>query len=161
MKLPEKTKGLTLVEILVSIVIIGIVMGMVYLTLESNWRGADRAIIAADIQFDARRAMDMIIRDIRQSDDITALAPNTLTLTIGAIAVTYNVNADNELIRTQGGVPAVLCSNIDPATVMFAFQGARGIDIHINILQAERVSTGAGARHVVSELRSTVQRRNI
>lgn len=159
MRIYFNKKGISIIEVMVSVAIVGVVMGLIYTTLYSNWRGYNRALIAANMQFEARRAMGQISRDIRQSEGV-AVTPNRLGLTVQGVNIIYDIAANTLTKQTGAGPARIFCENIDNTDPVFSLNGARAIDVSIRIVQSEGLLLRGGQADIVFELSSTIQRRS-
>src|SRR4030042_3609511 len=120
-------EGVTLIELLVSIVICGIIVAAIYRLFVSQTRAYAVQDQVSEVQQNVRNAMEIIVRDIRMTgfdDDpldiggflIDIPVPNPPIIPLdnridvfyehngAARQVTYSVNAQNQLLRNQ--VPA-------------------------------------------------------
>lgn len=156
--------GITIVEVIVTLAVIGIVSTFLYTVLYANWIGYNREIISADLQFDARLAMDKLTKDIMRAETI-ALDPqnlHALTLTMpGGVNVVYQINSSNQLTRKVDiGSENVLCENVDGTRSGFSWSGPRSIFIDIQLAQSEKVFTKGKIQNVEVKLRSNIVARN-
>jgi type II secretory pathway pseudopilin PulG len=74
--------GFTIVEVLVSMLLLLIVMGAVLATLDGFTSNADRQSRITDANDHVRRTMDRIVADLRQAATIEVADPNDLVYTV-------------------------------------------------------------------------------
>lgn len=153
--------GFTIIELMVTLVLIGIVSASLCTVLYGNWSSYDREISAADRQLEVRTAIDKIVRDIRESEDITVNA-DSLVLTLEGVNVVYQINDNNNLTRQEGDQPArVLCEYVDRGNSGFQWSGPKSVDIDIQLVQPEKIFNRSGAKEVEARLRCSAQRRHL
>lgn len=159
-----KKDGMTIIEVIVTLAVIGIVSTFLYTVLHGNWIGYNREILAADLQFEARTAVDKITKDIREAENVVldTQEPHSLTLTLAGVNVVYAINANNQLTRQVGTQPVrVLCENVNQQNSGFRWSGPRAIDIDIQLVQPERIFNSDGTKEMKVNLSSSAQRRNL
>jgi len=111
------SEGFTLLEVLVTALIMGLLFAGVIMSLKSGQMAFREDIGLVNLQDQTRRAMYNMAREIRQSSpagiDLTP-GPGAITFSIpGGADINYSLNANNQIIRTQAGVPTVLGNNIN------------------------------------------------
>lgn len=105
------SKGFTLIEIIVTIVIVGIIGGIAALIITQGVRAYSDQAVRSDVHYQARLAMERMareIRTVRSRADVTAMLTNDLQFVdISGNTVRFNLAGTD--IQRSG---AVLASNI-------------------------------------------------
>ena len=119
-----KKKGFTIVELLISLAVLGFLLfsiGLIYLSstqavLDAQVRTKDRTKLS--------QAMDLMSRQLRLAQSITVCNATTLTfgadLGSGLSQYTYSISGTNLL----GATGAVIASDVQPASVLCAWSNA-------------------------------------
>lgn len=91
--------GFTLVELIITIVLIGIIAGVAAMLILQGVKGYSDEEIRSDLTNQARLAIERMAREIREArdcTDITSMAPGTFTFTgIDGVAVTFTTSGAN------------------------------------------------------------------
>ena len=110
---PRTRTGYTLVEMVVAtglFSIVGIALGSVYLFSTTSFAAM---VNYADLDKINRNAMDILSKEIRQAQAVTAATASSLTIINGdGVNVNYSFNAySGKLLRTVGGSSQTLLSD--------------------------------------------------
>lgn len=148
-------KGFSLVELLVSLVILSIVLGFIFSILHSGkttWETADTVI---EVQQQARQALDFMVKELRQSSDsvisgvpddgsnytsVSFSIPTQWNDTAGQIdwspTIEYSL-VNNQIFRNASdGQPPYLANHIN--SLIFRRQATNVIEVFIEALKNER-----------------------
>ena len=101
----EYQNGMTLIEVIISLVIIAILVGVIYQIFITGSIIFDKSQMEYDLIQNASVAVDWITRDVRNADYIS-INGNTLTITTSSnSSITYSIsdgpNGSNVLMRTS------------------------------------------------------------
>lgn len=81
----NKNKGFSLIEMMVVVVILGLIV----LGLVTFFTGGARSWVAGQSQLEAQRnarqAMDIMVREIREGEAVTSITPTSITVAIPAL----------------------------------------------------------------------------
>lgn len=165
-------KGFTLLEVLVALALLGLVLAAVVTIQQSVTQAFMTSANKTNAQQNARIAVDMMAREIRESTvAITTATANSITFTSPtAGVVTYTVDAANNLTRNGaaliGGVQSVNFSYRDNAdAVLAAPVGApssiRRIDITIRTRTEDPTVVGGSPVDAWAEVTTSVRLRNL
>ncbi|MFC1808420.1 PilW family protein, partial [Candidatus Omnitrophota bacterium] len=150
--------GMTLVEILIAVAVIGVLSISLHATFNIGLRSLNRETLALDMQNELRYAMKRLAQDIRESENVI-LADKLLTLTLDGVDIVYQIHADNNQL-TRGEVdcldPEVLLANVLVCDSKFSWYGDRSIDIDLRVVGA---ITGPDVGLAELRTHTTVQRR--
>ena len=107
MKNNDFQKGMTLIEVIISIVIAGILFGAIYQIFITGNIIFNKAQIETDLMQNARVAMDWMTKDIRDADHIS-ISGNTLTVSASNnTTIVYSVsntpNSSKVFFRSVSG----------------------------------------------------------
>ncbi len=112
-------KGFTLVEVLVTLLILGLMTGAIFMVLNAGDIAFNIDIGMLELQQQARQAMDAIVRELRGAEGVEISVENQdsdrITFnTASAAGVTYYRNLNNnQLVREYpAGTTKVLANNI-------------------------------------------------
>ena len=165
-----KQKGVTLIELLVSFVICGIVIGAIYRLFIVQTRAYTVQDQVVEVQQTVRSAMEIMLRDLRMTgfdDDstptvmittpiATPLADNSITVSYEYTGQRYSVaywrDASSTVFRqltindvAQPPVPETLLQNVDTLTFTY------GIDTNEDgAVDSWKSATGVGAYKVIA-----------
>jgi len=111
-------RGFTLIEILVVLLILGIMIGALFMVLNSGDIAFSVDMGMLDIQQQARQGMDAVARELRQAEDVTVSveddSSDRITFnTASATGVIFYRDNNNRLLREYpAGTIKVLANNI-------------------------------------------------
>ncbi|MFC1698530.1 PilW family protein [Candidatus Omnitrophota bacterium] len=139
--------GFTLVELMGTILIFTIILlgTITIFTIGKNsWQiGAAQL----DVQQEARRAMESMVRELRQSNGIdgatfvNGVSNNLIRFTLGALNIEFRLNQagfnPDQLIRSQGGANTVLANSIQ--SVQFDLLGGNVVYITLTAQKRSRL----------------------
>ena len=118
-----KANGFTLIEIVITIVLIGILSGLAAMIILQGVRAYSDEQSRSDVHYQARLAMDRMAREIRLaraasatgtvvSGTITGNPTNSIIFTeLSGGTISYSLSV-TDLMRTTGGVPVLLANGI-------------------------------------------------
>ena len=155
----------TLIEVILVLAILMPVFMTMHLVFDSNWISYNRELIAIAQQSVVRSAIEKIVEDIRESDDLEvhSIKPSYIKLTLkNSDEVIYKINASGKLTKkVNGGTEKTLCEDVDADNSVFKWAGARSVDIEIKLVKDEGIYARRGPMPVEMELFSSAQRRNL
>ncbi len=120
-------RGVTLVELMTVMVILGVSIGMFYSVWMSNWRTFDHHNAIADLWHDANQISQQMSMDGRVAGKITvALDQKSVDFenALGAIYVNYQMTSTGDFIITRGAAATTITDRIDYANSRFIQQGS-------------------------------------
>ena len=143
----KNNRGLTIVEIMTVIVILGIASGVFYSTLVINHDALGTYISRSDMWNDMDVVVDAVSRDGRNARQITLDATNqvaTLSDETGAAFAVYTINRDGTLtVARDGGAPEVMTIHAVPGDATMAvgtsFFDLSGKSLVVNLTFAEQL----------------------
>jgi prepilin-type N-terminal cleavage/methylation domain-containing protein len=113
------TKGFTMVELMLTVAIAGIILAGAATTL-NLWARSSMAVgNYADMSGSTRRALDIFASDVRMATDVSTSSANRFTFTAygsgtSTVAVDYRFDAGvGTLTRTYDGVSQVILQDVD------------------------------------------------
>ena len=127
--------GFTLVELMTVAVIFLIVFTAIFLVLTMGRRSWQIGSAQVELQQEARRGMDAMIKELRQASSIDPttftddLSNNIIRFTLSGQTVQFAVNG-GQLQRTPTGVTPILAHDIE--NVQFRLLGGRAIYITLS-----------------------------
>ena len=107
---PMNERGFTLTELLVSMAMLGMILGGVYTLQQQGLYSYQMGAAKVEAQQNARGAMDLMIRELRSATSVTAIAASDVSFgdqSTPTKTVRYNLSGAN-LQRTVDGVADVL-----------------------------------------------------
>ncbi len=162
---PRSQRGATLTDLLLTLALFGILIGGVL----AAWRHSQQAYFhgaeAAQVQQNARAAVEQMIREIRQAKGVTTAEENRLTITsvLDENSRTYELTGSPttsyrySLLYTKPGPPGPNCTTPCPiadylvtGTPLFTYRRADGTAITPPV-------TGAADRLAIKQIDVTVQ----
>lgn len=164
-------RGFTLAELLVTLAMLAVILGAV-LTLQQQGQATFMAQSAkVDAQQNARVAMDLMTRELRSANSITAIAATDITFVdqSGATTIRYFLNSGN-LDRVENGVNTTLIGGVQALT--FTYADATGavtataasvasIGIRMTALPAEYTTGSASQLHQPMVIDDRIRLRNM
>ena len=110
-------RGMTLVEIVTVIAVIGVGIGIFYTTFLQNWWAFDDQLTRINLWQDANEITRLFTDDARASRQLavattTDVSTATLTLPDGS-SVVYSMRANGIFEITRAGATAILSQNVD------------------------------------------------
>lgn len=169
-------KGLTLIEILVAMFIFSIVLGALFTVLAAGRVSWNAGASQMDVQQEARKALDMMVKELRQTasakisnvpadgttyNTITFQTPIiTITRDLAGKIVDININWSNniqyslsglngrQLLRAQGGIQRILANNI----LSMGFTRNAGTPTVLNITATAQKNTFSGFTTIQSNV---------
>lgn len=142
MKLNFNKKGVSLVEMLVVVVIVGIAMATFYLVFLKNWEAFDILITRANLAQELDTVVDKIIYDARGSQTINIVNPKEVRFVDPSnIARTYRFNQNPPQVQLlQGNNPSIILSNsLDFANSSFSNVGTNSKTIQVQLSLLENI----------------------
>jgi type II secretory pathway pseudopilin PulG len=139
------TRGFTVVELLVMCAILGLALAAVTTVIERGMRQAYIGTHKTEVQSNARVALELMAREIRETTvPLTAATATSITFTHpDAGAVTYTIDANNNLTRNNAAVIGGLRNLLfQPQLSLFVY-----LDVNDNVL-ASPVGTPANVYRV-------------
>lgn len=136
-------KGFTLIELLTVAVIFALILAGTFAVLVIGNRSWQIGTTRTELQQEARRAMDVMVRELRAASAIDAgtfaggVSNNIIRFTLEAQTVEYTVNG-TQLLRNPTGISPVLANDVD--SVQFHLFG--GNVIHIILTTQETTNLG-------------------
>lgn len=116
---PGRTRGLTIVEVLLSTSLLGMLMAAVLSSFVFLLQGEQSIANYNSMNADARELLEMLSRDAKSATTVTNFTAQSLTLTVplnttgGTQDVTYEFDAATDsCIREAGGVRRALVANV-------------------------------------------------
>lgn len=113
-------RGFTLVEVLVSTTLLGLLMLAVLTSFVFLLRSQQSLANYTDMNADARRLLELLSRDTRSATTVTDFTATSLTLVVpvdtagGTGEVTYDFDpADSVMRRTAAGATVTLATGVD------------------------------------------------
>lgn len=97
----KNKKGFTLIELVITLAILGIVLPVIFSPVFFSFKNFDTQNEKTNIISDTRAVMDYLTREIRKSDQVT-VDDNKITITIGTDLVIYE--EDNGDLKKDGKV---------------------------------------------------------
>ncbi len=122
-------KGVTLVELLVVLVIIGITMGILYAVFFMNLQAFDQTIANADLGGEMTDIMDRMASDARFSKQIDVTVTDNdkkvvFTGSEGDLIAIYTMQNDGQFLSKHGDVQSALTNKLDFANSTFLKNGS-------------------------------------
>ena len=158
--LGTKSAGFTLIEIVITIVLLSIISGIAAMIILQGVRAYTLESTHSDVHYQAKLAMERMARELRTATTVTATAPSSsLVFTdVTGTSVTYSLNGNNvtrnaDLLST--GVTALLFSHYDNANVLTAAT-ASVWTVEVSMTDQQ----GAGATADTLQMRTRVHPRN-
>jgi prepilin-type N-terminal cleavage/methylation domain-containing protein len=113
-----QNKGMSLIEIVTVVAILGICIGFFYVVFFLNWQAFDSSIARADFGQELNQMVDGITQDGRQAVQINVVATSTAKTatfldTTGAVSAVYTINSAGEFIVNHGAGDEIITKNID------------------------------------------------
>lgn len=141
-------RGFTLVEVLVSALILGLLISGIYgvLNVGNMTYLTDMGLL--DLQQQTRQVMDGMTREIRQSGrstpySMTINTDGSLTFSIPSISnITYSLNNSHQIIRQQGGTNKVLANDVN-SLIFCWWNGTSCCTTNCGSLQVLQISINA------------------
>jgi len=97
-------KGLTLIELIITLLIVSLLLGSIYGILQGTLRVWFHGSEKMDIQQNARIAMSTLEREIKRADRVNSNSTGTsLNLTIDGQLIRYHLSGTQLLRATSGG----------------------------------------------------------
>ena len=121
-----KTAGVSLVELLCVVVIVGIMITVFYSTFLSNWGAMENYATRAALWQDMDRIMDEVSLQTRASSRIDVATNNSKSVSFfdassdAVPAATCTFDAAGRLVLTRGGTATLLTDRVDPALSSFS-----------------------------------------
>ena len=125
----KKSKGFTLIELVVTMVVVAVLAGAIGPYLVETVKAVNAAYIAKAIGSQGRVALELISQDIRNTREASAggdltVGANTVTVnTLAGETVSYSLSGTN-LIKTVDGVASTLATNV--SSLSFSYYSSSG-----------------------------------
>jgi prepilin-type N-terminal cleavage/methylation domain-containing protein len=106
----EGDRGFTLIEMTISMMIFGIILGVMGSVVSSTKKSSDTVRVVNDLNSEARQAINRISRELRQS-----VAIESVSGTDGAAGLTFDVDFN--------GNKVIDCGTVDPERLTYRWDG--------------------------------------
>lgn len=144
--------GFTLVELLVAMVVVVVLMAVTMVAVDSTTDLVRTASRSADLNEQARRALNRMVRDVRQTTQLVTVVnpdgPSFDATRVVALRFRADYDGDGCAGGVQGTDPAVACAAYDPASpedLTYCYEPASAL-LHVVDNQAPSVvPVSAGA----------------
>lgn len=147
-------KGFTIVETIIYVAIIGVFMTTVILFGISAVQTAEKAVVAQEVQQNARFAMERVVREVRGAEALNiglstfALANSVLALDVstgGNTPTVFDLDA-GQLRMTQGANPSVYLTADDVEVTEFRVENRSisGRTENVQIILTIQSAAGSG-----------------
>lgn len=151
---PRNQKGFTIVETIIYVAIIGVFMTTVILFGISAVQTAEKAVVAQEVQQNARFAMERVVREVRGAEALNsglstfALANSVLALDVstgGNTPTVFDLDA-GQLRMTQGANPSVYLTADDVEVTEFRVENRSisGRTENVQIILTIQSAQGSG-----------------
>jgi prepilin-type N-terminal cleavage/methylation domain-containing protein len=109
-----KKKGLTIMELLVVVAIVGIVSALFYSVFYLNWFSFDRCVTRINLCEEARIIADRVSFQVRSAKDINLVNNKSVVLEfVDGSSTTYTITDSGQFQVTDAGNSFVLSSKVD------------------------------------------------
>ncbi|MFC1568090.1 type II secretion system protein J [Candidatus Margulisiibacteriota bacterium] len=126
-----RTKGFTLVEMIVTLSIFAMLMGSVFHILDIELKLWDRLVSASEKQQVANLVLTRIVRDVRAAKEIGPASSNEeLVLTIGADTIEYAL-VNKKVRRRKNGKTSYLTDADDLEPLSFSYPAYKIVGIKL------------------------------
>jgi type II secretory pathway pseudopilin PulG len=170
-------RGFTLAQILIACALLGLALAAVAIVVERGVRQASITTYKSEVQQNARVALEMMAREIRESRDaLTAATASSITFTdpLGAV-ITYTIDGTNALTRNGVAVIGGLRNLVtQPQLPLFAYRDvndavlaspvgtpANVYRVNITIETGDDTGLATGLAEATTELTTSVRLRNL
>jgi len=159
-----KSNGFTLVEIVITIVLIGILSGIAAIIILQGVRAYSSEQSRSDVHYQARAAMERMTREIRlirsQGADITTMANNNLQfIDVNGATIGFSW-ANPTLSRWNGATNDVLAAGVTAFTFSYFQQDGVTVATPANIWFVEITVTATAQSGETLDMRTRVHPRN-
>lgn len=147
----KKMTGVSLIEMVIVILIIGIMAGVVGPLLLNATRSANLASDLSTLNTQGQYTMSRISEDIRNTASIQSAAANSLSLTtLAGDSIAYSLDNNNYLIRNIDGTAGKLSANASAlnfsyydanGAVTSTIENVRYIRVQYTLTEAEQTET--------------------
>ncbi len=121
----QRKSGFTLIESIISIVIIGIIAGLVGPFIIQFADGWSFSVLKARSSDHHRNTLMLFTNDVEQATSVVSMSSTQLTVLVGGSNVSYAVVSSGggvfQLERTQGGVTSIIAQDVIASGVLFQF----------------------------------------
>jgi len=135
-------KGFTLVELIISLVILSMLFGAAYFALGIQIRLWHKIVSAAEKQQAMNAVLTRIVNDVRAAGEILPSSDSqTLSLKLGGEAVEYAL-IDQKVRRKKNGTSSYLTDRGELAELSFSYPDIDRVEVEL-----EGLETGAALRN--------------
>ena len=112
-------KGFTLVELLAVVLIFSIISAAIFGVLTIGRQSFQIGAIQVEVQQEARKAMDRMVRELRGASSIdqgtftAGVSDDIIRFTLEGQVIEFAVVSGNQLQRTAAGTTTILANNIE------------------------------------------------
>jgi prepilin-type N-terminal cleavage/methylation domain-containing protein len=151
---PRGDRGTTLLELMLTLALFGILVGGILMAWRHSQQVYFHGAEAAQVQQNARAALEGMIREIRQARGITAAEANRITITsvLDENSRTYELSGSaspsyrHSLLYTKPGPPGPDCTTPCPIAdyiaaggLQFSYRDAAGAALSVPVSAANRL----------------------
>lgn len=147
---PEhRARGMTLVEIMVGSTLAVMILSAVLSMFLFLGRSSANIINYAEMEAQARTGLEQFAQDTRQASELTWLSADSITILVGASAITYTHDSGTgTFTRTEGAVTKVLVENINT----FEFSGYKITGAAVDLTDLSTAAKRAAASDVTKQI---------
>ena len=151
---PRGDRGTTLLELMLTLALFSILVGGILMAWRHSQQVYFHGAEAAQVQQNARAAVEQMIREIRQARGITAAEANRITITwvLDETSRTYELSGSanpsyrHSLLYTKPGPPGPDCTTPCPIAdyivaggLQFSYRDAGGAALSVPVSAADRL----------------------
>lgn len=133
------SSGVTLVELMTVMVILGVSVSMFYTVWFSNWQTFDYHTAIADLWFDANKIAEEVSMDGRAASLITVDTSQKSVIFVNSLGTTtasYLINSTGQFIITRGASTTIVSQRIDFNNTNFVQRGS-GLRVDLFLVDEE------------------------
>lgn len=173
----KNNKGMSLVEMMITAFLFSIILGAIMITLSTGRASLSTGSSQVDVQQDARKALNAMVRELRQAgmttilgvpadgsinSSITFQIPSSISVAgpVWSGAIQYSLGGLNnrQLLRVQSGNTRVMGNNI--SNISFSRNAGSPETLNISVSVQKNTFPGFVARQSTAALSSRVRLRN-